>query len=77
MPRTYIPQPPRITEYPDSGCEYGGPSCLSCRLPRCFYDMDGWEFKSFNFKGRCISDPTDADGLMFKMIANETAVAIV
>lgn len=23
----------------DRGCRYGGPSCLACLLPRCWYDL--------------------------------------
>lgn len=37
----------------------------------------GWEFKSFNFKARAVSDPTDADGMIFKIVTNETAVALL
>ena len=39
--------------------------------------MGDFEFKPFSFQAHCVSDPTDTDGLMFKIVTNETAVAIV
>lgn len=52
-------------------------------VPKCYITdfppvvFGGWEFKSFTFKARAISDPTDADGLMFKIVTNETAVTLI
>lgn len=28
-------------DYPDTGCETGGPSCLACPLARCVHDVPG------------------------------------
>lgn len=38
------------TILPDTGCQYGGPSCLSCALPECVWDMDGFAFKRLQVK---------------------------
>ena len=32
---------PEGLDYPDTGCEAGGPSCLACRLPTCVLDDPG------------------------------------
>lgn len=52
-------------------------------IPKCYITdfpeitFGGWEFKPFTFKARAISDPSDADGLMFSIVSNETAVALI
>lgn len=30
-------------QWDDTGCNVGGPSCLSCRLPACVYEVDEFE----------------------------------
>jgi len=42
---------PRYRQYPDRGC-FLYPSCLSCPLPKCFFDMSRKEKRAFNKRAR-------------------------
>ena len=42
LPRARVDSDPEFNHYPDNGCpDLGIPSCLSCPLPRCRYDVAG------------------------------------
>jgi hypothetical protein len=53
MVRTITRRTGKMEYPPDTGCEYGGSSCLDCRLAACIWDMTGYEFKQLqrNRKG--------------------------